>query len=141
MHDTKKCPKCDLVLPRTEFYVVKTKTKKGWRYSSDCKSCQSSYIKQWKKDNPDKHSDRVKKDLLKRRYGITIEDFEDMLQKQNGLCSICSRDISDKPYIDHSHETGKVRGLLCHPCNSGIGLLQDSPEILQKAANYLLTNE
>ena len=141
MHDTKKCPKCSLVLPRTDFYVVKTKTKKGWRYSSDCKSCQSSSVKQWKIDNPDKHQTNSKKGILKHRYNITLEEWQALLDKQNGLCAICSMDISDKPYVDHSHETGKVRGMLCNNCNRGIGMLQDSPESLQKASNYLLTNK
>lgn len=141
MEDTKQCPKCKLVLARSEFHIVKTKTKKGWRYASDCKSCQVDYARVWRKNNPDKHKQNSKKTMLKHRYGLTVEQFESMVVAQNGLCAICNDDISSKPYVDHNHATGKVRKLLCHPCNSALGLFKDSPELLQKAAEYLLTNK
>jgi len=140
VQETKRCPRCELVLPRTEFYVVKTKTAKGWRYSSDCKSCQGTYAKQWKKDNPDKYKEQVRKSTIKHRYGLTIEQFDEMMSSQNNLCGICSIDITDNPYIDHCHNTGKVGMLLCLNCNTGLGQFKDSPEILQKALDYLLTN-
>ncbi len=81
---------------------------------------------------------------LKRKFGITVEDYERMWDDQRGLCAIC-----DKPEtkvvkgrlnwlsVDHNHDTGAVRGLLCSRCNAGIGWMQDDPELLRAAANYL----
>ena len=72
------------------------------------------------------------------RYEITIEDYENMFTLQNGCCAICGIPIKkENCRIDHSHETGKVRGLLCISCNTGIGLMQDSPLVLMKAFEYL----
>ena len=141
MEDTKECPMCKLVLSRSEFHIVKTKTNKGWRYSSSCKPCQVEYARTWRKANPDKHRDHVKKTTLKRRYGLSLEQFNQMIIAQDGLCAICSNDIADYPYVDHNHVTGNVRKLLCMNCNSGLGQFKDSPELLQKAVDYLLTND
>ena len=141
MEDTKECPRCKQILDRSEFHIVKTKTKVGWRYSSDCKSCQVEYARAWRKANPDKHKQNVKKATLKMRYGLTIDQFNKMISDQNGLCAICNKDIADYPYVDHNHVTGNVRKLLCLGCNTGLGSFQDSPEILQKAVDYLLTND
>jgi hypothetical protein len=77
-------------------------------------------------------------------YGVTNDELEQMLIAQDGRCALCPRDIafdhprrSRRPNVDHDHSTGKIRGLLCLPCNTGIGLLQDSPSLLEKAAAYL----
>lgn len=78
---------------------------------------------------------------LKQKYGMTIEDFDALVAEQNGLCPICARDLTTtqriSPSVDHCHETGAVRGVLCGPCNSGIGSLQDSIEVLEAAIAYL----
>lgn len=71
------------------------------------------------------------------RYGITIEEFEAMKTKQNNLCAICQLDFVKTPHVDHCHETGLVRGLLCSNCNTAIGLMNDSPQILERAIHYL----
>lgn len=72
------------------------------------------------------------------RYEMTVADFEARFDRQGGRCAICGDEI-DKEHcrIDHSHSTGKVRGLLCVSCNTGIGLLKDSPDVLVKASEYL----
>jgi hypothetical protein len=101
--------------------------------------------------DPQKQVDRSKKykdshpgvdrnSQLKRWYGITLDEYNVLLDSQNGKCAICG---IDKPmgvgcfHVDHDHITNKVRGLLCQKCNMGIGALQDSPTILRKAAEYL----
>jgi len=72
------------------------------------------------------------------RYNISIDDYQELLDSQNGRCAICGEAINQKTCrIDHSHVTGKVRGLLCVSCNTGIGLLKDSPDVLASAAEYL----
>lgn len=77
-----------------------------------------------------------------RRRGVilTVERYDEMLSEQNGCCKICG--VLRLPeqrvlVVDHNHETGKIRGLLCHPCNMGIGQLKDSVDILRKAILYL----
>ena len=72
------------------------------------------------------------------RYGISIDEFESLWNRQNGVCAICGISLKEIKYrIDHDHNTGKVRGLLCISCNTGVGLLKDSPGILASAARYL----
>ncbi len=80
----------------------------------------------------------------KRVYGLTIEKYLDMAEKQNFVCAICGKEnfaMGEKHtgllVVDHNHATGEVRGLLCHNCNRALGLMQDTPELLRKAASYL----
>lgn len=72
---------------------------------------------------------------LGRKYGITPEFRDELFCKQKGRCAICDR--KRKLSIDHCHQTGRVRGLLCGNCNRGIGLLDESPKILDSAKEYL----
>ena len=78
-----------------------------------------------------------------RYYGVTTQDRNNMHTEQNGKCKICKRPIylsgatETIACIDHSHETGEVRGLLCQDCNRGLGLFKDSKEFLLEAARYL----
>jgi len=78
---------------------------------------------------------------LKKRYGITLEDYERMLELQGGCCKICgckSPGNKSKHFsVDHSHTTQEVRGLLCHHCNTGLGYFRDSREALSNAIIYL----
>jgi hypothetical protein len=73
-------------------------------------------------------------------YGITLEQYNDLLAKQGGVCAICQgphRGRGKFYHVDHDHKTGDVRGLLCHYCNTAIGSLKDDPALLEKAAAYL----
>lgn len=69
-------------------------------------------------------------------YGITLDVFNELFVKQNGCCAICKNKLV-APHIDHDHKTGVVRGLLCKPCNQGIGFLRDNVDILNNAIIYL----
>jgi hypothetical protein len=73
----------------------------------------------------------------KRVYGITTEDYNRMLARQHGACAICKQRYGQKLCIDHCHATRKVRGLLCHRCNVGLGCYADDPSFLREAAAYL----
>lgn len=76
-------------------------------------------------------------------YGIPKEQFLALFEAQGGACAICSRALelegprSDQPHLDHCHETGKVRGILCVKCNAGLGQFKDNPASLERAASYL----
>jgi hypothetical protein len=75
-----------------------------------------------------------------RQYGLTPNQIEVRIIEQNGQCAICKNLFIKTPHVDHNHKTGKVRGLLCGQCNTGIGHLQDSPKICFLAAEYLYDN-
>ena len=85
---------------------------------------------------------RMFRSHLKSRYGITLEEYEAMLTEQGGVCAICGLPENDRYKrrlsVDHDHETGAIRGLLCHMCNTGLGKFTDSSELLTSAANYLI---
>ena len=77
---------------------------------------------------------------MKKRYGITPEDYDQMYLAQGGRCLICRRHSSEftrRLHVDHDHSSGKVRGLLCQHCNHLLGNAFDDPEILQAAIHYL----
>lgn len=94
--------------------------------------------KRYRRDNPDS-----KRGIqYKRRYGITVEQFDAMVKAQGGRCAICAETFKPKRrklaiHVDHCHDSLKVRGLLCARCNVGIGLLNDSIERLKIAIDYL----
>jgi hypothetical protein len=107
---------------------------------------------QWRRDNPDRARTRAKaygasgrkkvsdrKSYLKRKYGITIEEYDTMLAAQHGGCAICGRpprsDIS--LHVDHDHETGRIRGILCFSHNNALADFGDDPALLAKAIAYL----
>ena len=74
---------------------------------------------------------------LKHLFGITLEDFNRKKKFQRGRCAICTKKPKGNLCVDHSHKTGKVRGLLCHQCNHALGLLYENKESIQRAARYL----
>ena len=84
--------------------------------------------------------DQLRRDL-KRHFDITLEHYRTLERAQNGLCKICNNKCSSgkRLAVDHNHITGKIRGLLCHNCNTGIGKFKDSENLLQSAINYLKT--
>lgn len=91
--------------------------------------------------NPEAAAKASRKWWLKKKYGLTLEQYDQMLSDQGGGCAICggkeSRGYQVNFHVDHDHATGAVRGLLCAPCNTAIGLLQDDHEVVLRAALYL----
>lgn len=90
------------------------------------------------------HSEDGTRFLLRkkaRRLGVNPDDVEKYFNDHDGLCDICDNPQSDKRFetlcIDHDHETGELRGLLCSKCNMAVGLLDDNPDLLRTAADYL----
>ncbi len=140
----KVCNICGESKPLSAYYTTRFKsvsdpTKKY--YHGKCKKC---YIKKGQEIyDPVKNRDYN----LQYRYGITLEEYNTMLEEQNGECAVCGTDDPKGRqsgrgkvkgfYVDHNHETGEIRGLLCNNCNRSIGLFNDDPSILEKAVLYL----
>lgn len=102
------------------------------RYASKNKDKFKKYYKE--------NKNLWKNSQLKRDYNITIEEYNVLLYNQNFKCSICEIHIDNltkKLHVDHDHTTGRIRGLLCHHCNTGLGLFKDSEDLLNKAVRYL----
>jgi len=90
-----------------------------------------------KRPSTDPNSDKNRR--LKQKFGITLEQYEEILSKQNGLCAICSstEKTGKRLAVDHCHKTGKVRGILCMKCNTSLGKINDDISILEKMIFYL----
>ena len=142
---SKKCPCCGEVKPTTEF--ARNNRHGKWGFNSHCKACVNKKLKKYRLDNPEEYN-RIKRNQNLRKYGLTFEDQEGMLREQNYKCAICGQEIflfgsSQKliAHVDHDHKTGKVRGLLCKECNSGLGYFKDNTEYLLSAISYLKKNK
>lgn len=95
-----------------------------------------------KRENGKKYRDKNRKEISLRnrvaRYKVSLEFVIDLYKSQNERCAICRTPVDfETSRIDHDHITGKVRGILCTSCNTGIGLFKDSPEILINASRYI----
>jgi hypothetical protein len=87
-----------------------------------------------------KHPDKIRANALKYKYGLSVEDYNNLLIKQGGKCLLCGAihpGDREQFSVDHCHVTGNIRGLLCTKCNRGLGCFNDSPELLHKAAVYI----
>lgn len=142
---TKKCTKCGEILGLNSFYKDKN-TKDGlYPYCKACvkvlRSYQTSEQKnKWRKENPEKAKESHRKCKFKRQFGITLERYDELFAEQNGKCAICGTEqsaLKNKLSVDHSHETNKVRGLLCNRCNFFLGHFRDNIEALKEAVLYL----
>lgn len=143
--ENRLCSKCEISKPLSEFYTYKERNRSNW-----CKQCRikmgnlwrrkdralnrekyNAKNREWRKDNAGKS----RQYHLKKVYGVTMKEWDNLVIKQNGKCAIC--DKKTKLTLDHSHITGKTRGLLCRNCNAGLGLLGDNVNILKLAIKYM----
>jgi hypothetical protein len=123
----KYCPRCEQVLPLDSFGRNRS-ARDG--HTSYCKPCHNAVGRETKQrlygGNREYH--------LRQRYGLTSADVEAMIQTQGGTCAVCP----GKPeHVDHDHESGKVRGILCFNCNQALGNVRDSSQVLRGLARYL----
>ena len=160
----KRCRDCGEFKPLSEFYKAP-----GMRdgHRNDCKSCNLAAkaeryradpekaiarVRKWQQENAERlhayqRERRQRPDVkakeraghLRRKYGISPEEYEALLHAQGGRCAICRREPNPKIslHVDHDHELGTVRGLLCVRCNNGIALFDESHEVLRDIAAYL----
>lgn len=137
------CVKCNQLKSESEYHVYR-RDKDGLR--KWCKACDkiyksSEHYKKWR-DNWRKTPKRVRWHLnwkCKTRYGITADEFDALSKTQGGRCAICNREA--KLVIDHNHDSGKVRGLLCNQCNVGIAQFKENPQFMVEEIDYLTTWE
>lgn len=148
--------------PKTE---ARANYEKTWREANKIrvKECRLKYValhtdeineyrRNWNAENKDKveayrkssyarHKDKYKRQNrachLMRKFGITVADYDRLLNVQEGKCAICRKESGKTFHVDHCHKTGKVRGLLCVSCNRGIGYLGDDVDRLYAAIYYL----
>jgi hypothetical protein len=160
----KLCKHCGETKSLDDFYGDR-KAKDGRR--PECKACNlasraKAYaanpqptidrVKKWQQENAGRlnayrrqyrsRPDRKAADReghLKRKYGITLEDYDRMFDAQGGVCAICgeARPEERTLHVDHDHETGAIRGLLCFRCNNALGDLREDVDLFQAAVNYL----
>lgn len=131
---TKWCPRCKKELPIQEF------GKNRAAYDGVTKYCKFHHYQKGM-DNLTKNWGSAKQYRLKYRHGITLEQYEAMLTAQDHKCAICLRypedNLKNPWHVDHDHSTGKVRGILCHSCNTALGNFKDDVHLLMRAVEYL----
>lgn len=99
---------------------------------------RNEYFRRWRKNNPRRRLNT----RLKSQYGITLEEFEQMSREQDHLCAVCGKPETayKRLSVDHCHKTKRIRGLLCHRCNKGLGFFDDDPDKLMAAIRYICEN-
>lgn len=160
----KKCSGCGQEKPFAAFY---RDARKRIGLTSRCKTCMDEYARQpaakerqrvrrndtsfktyhtvRARADCDRHKGKKRALELKARYGLDLAVFDKLLEEQQGRCPICAVCLTfgrgaSAAHVDHDHETGRVRGLLCSNCNRGLGCFKDSPEALTRALQYLKEN-
>jgi hypothetical protein len=130
--------------------MTKSEYQKKWRmqnkekvkmYAQKYKVNQRKFSNKYYKNNKNKALKCTKNWNLKKKYGITIEQYNQLHTKQGGLCAICQQPQSKYKrnfHVDHDHSNGKVRGLLCVKCNYGIGCFNENLELFDKVKDYIM---
>lgn len=139
--ESKVCSKCQTEKTLDNFAI---NSKGSFGRKSVCKVCsnkaQSALAARRMKEDPDLWRKYRYEKHLKSAYGLTPQDYQDLLDKHKHKCAICGRAeniINDKLYVDHCHDTGIVRGVLCYYCNTLLGMAFDNESILTSAVDYL----
>lgn len=121
----KQCSKCQQI-KSLDCYHKASNTTDG--YYPSCKECRKKLPT---------YTDINRRASLKRNYGLTIEQKQDMIDEQDGKCKICGVPVTMSDCVDHCHKTGNIRGILCQDCNKMLGYAKDNVKILTEAIKYL----
>lgn len=128
--DTKLCTKCKETKDLSEFTRC-SRTRSG--YQAQCSACRS--IARKTQPHYDKRKSRDR--FLRWKYGITLDEYEELLARQDGMCASCGKEPEEKCLVvDHCHQTNRVRELLCDTCNRCLGLLGEDADRIEKLARY-----
>ncbi len=142
----KQCAGCKEVKLRTEY--TKNRARKDG-LQDYCKPCSVASVRAYHKRHPEKHAaynrewdrrnpEKKKDTQLKTRLGLDSGAYNAMLAAQDGKCAICLVPAGHRRLaVDHCHDTGRVRGLLCDSCNNGLGRFKHDPERIRVAIEYL----
>lgn len=134
----KSCKRCGETKP-LEAFSYHAKCKYG--RNATCKACKSEEARSYYLANREKILERQKPGARayerKKKYGISEEQFQEMLRESGGQCALGHEPEDGQLVIDHDHATGAVRGLLCRQCNWALGLMRDNPDRFRSAAVYL----
>lgn len=124
------CPGCGDT-QRHNFYMSQS----GRRTNAYCKECHKRRCSEryYSKNILEKRAERAS------QYGLTKDEYLSLFEQQGGRCAICDNEPATQRglHVDHCHATNEVRGLLCHGCNTGLGLFKDNLSVLEKAISYL----
>ena len=141
MSKTKFCNGCKKDTLLTFFGFVNKRT---GVYKSRCNSClaKAAVTQRANRKKTTKGVLYYKNQWLERRYGITLNDFDILFRQQGGLCAICKNNEWGKtgPVVDHHHSTHVIRAILCHKCNTALGLFREDPDSMNRAAMYILSH-
>lgn len=143
----KTCPRCGIEKELTPENFGPAGRKGDRVYFCWCRSCSRERVAAAlaEEGGPARHQQYRRRHMLRRRYGIEPEEYDQILQWQSGVCKICKKPPRAKRaggpvtplQVDHDHRTGAVRGLLCFKCNAGIGQFNDDPELMRAAVAYV----
>lgn len=139
----KECPRCKQFKNWNEYPLGVS----GQRIHSYCKLCLDEYNKEWRAraridPNSPRHPKNRRRYHLSKTFGLTVEEYEEIEERQDWKCGICEKALLEIrfPHVDHNHETGRVRGILCFDCNVSLGGFKDNVDLLKKAIVYLENN-
>lgn len=128
----KRCARCEIVKSVESFYRNGRTSDGRQSWCKDCQKSKRSSLDKWNRGYS------AWKAQLRKSFDMTPEDYFEMLESQNGVCWICEKEDGDRRLaVDHDHETGEIRGLLCRNCNVGLGHFKDSASLLARAILYL----
>ena len=152
---TKVCTKCNIEYPDTkEHFILEKRNKSG--IGAQCRKCHNAANRVWRAGNRKSQSFYFKgyrrnckskyfSAKYRRKYGISYEQYEVMFRDQGGVCRVCGKPdthttksgIQRRLAVDHNHNTGEVRGLLCQRCNQALGLLRENPVAIKSLLEYI----
>jgi hypothetical protein len=160
----KCCSRCGISKPHTSEFFIVGSVRRGSKVGAQCKECVSAssnprMLARWREKYPSTIEGRAswakkqreflrtpegkksnRNSQLKKKFGVTLDQYDSLLQQQNGSCAICG---TTNPrgrgsfHLDHDHITGAIRGILCHSCNTGLGSFRDSTLTIQAAIDYI----
>lgn len=142
--ETLRCTRCGEEKPCDQFSKNGQAVGRGGRHFY-CKPCAQQYERERYARDPEAFKQKARRGVMKYKYGITVEQYDEMVRQREGRCDICKTVPSGRLQLDHDHSCcpgqrtcGKcIRGLLCQPCNVLLGLAQDDLDRLRAALAYL----